>query len=377
MKEIDDIISAYDKAQSEGIGMALATVVKVEGSSYRQPGARMLVTEDGRLTGAISGGCLEGDALRKALLAIHQRQNKLITYDTSEEGNIEFGVQLGCNGIVHILFEYIDTQNDGNPIVLLEKLQARRQEAVIITLFSLRRQQHQRGTLLIADADELATAPMPGRYVPELATAAAAVLADRRSAMVRFGSDGTEQEALIEYRPPGIKLYVVGAGNDAKPLVEMTAVLGWQTTVIDGRATHATKQRFPKAKNVVLATPEQAVANVQADRFTAFVLMTHNYHYDLAVLNQLVATDTPYIGSLGPKTKLQRMIDELETTGCRLTKAQKDRIYGPVGLDIGAETAEEIALSIVAEVTAVLNNRPGAPLRRLQAKIHHQIPTVS
>src|ERR1700744_1143892 len=131
MKEIRDIIHAFAVAQREGKRSALATVVHVEGSSYRRPGARMLVTEDGQLTGAISGGCLEGDALRKALYAIHQQQNKLVTYDTTHEEDVQFGVQLGCNGIVHILFEPVDDTREYHPIRLLQELTGERREAVL------------------------------------------------------------------------------------------------------------------------------------------------------------------------------------------------------------------------------------------------------
>src|ERR1043165_2913977 len=120
-KEIRDIIAAYEAAKQRGQQTALATVVHVEGSSYRRPGARMLVEDTGRMTGAISGGCLEGDALRKALLAINQQQNKLVTYNTLLEDDIDFGVQLGCNGIVHILFEPINPEQTDNPIALLER----------------------------------------------------------------------------------------------------------------------------------------------------------------------------------------------------------------------------------------------------------------
>src|ERR1700742_3583216 len=137
MKEIGDIIRAFDIAQSEGKRSALATVVQVEGSSYRRPGARMLVTEDGQLTGAISGGCLEGDALRKAMFAINQQQNKLVTYDTTDEDDVQFGLQLGCNGIVHILFEPIDDAKEYHAIRLLRELIRDRRDAVLLTLFSL------------------------------------------------------------------------------------------------------------------------------------------------------------------------------------------------------------------------------------------------
>src|SRR6478672_1949957 len=148
-KEINDIITAYKQAQKEGRQTALATVVHVEGSSYRRPGARMLVEDDGRMTGAISGGCLEKDALRKAQHAMSKKQNKLATYNTQDEDDIEFGVQLGCNGIVHILFEPIDPNQPNNPIAILEHCMLQKEEVVLATLFSLKNYHgHQPGTCL-------------------------------------------------------------------------------------------------------------------------------------------------------------------------------------------------------------------------------------
>src|ERR1700744_461358 len=158
MKEIRDIVRAYDVAQRDGKRSALATVVHVEGSSYRRPGARMLITEDGQLTGAISGGCLEGDALRKAQYAINQQQNKLVTYDTMHEDDVEFGVQLGCNGIVHILFEPIDSTKPFHPIRFLKDLAGERRDAVLLTLFSLERGAEQPGTALLYANDRVRTA---------------------------------------------------------------------------------------------------------------------------------------------------------------------------------------------------------------------------
>src|ERR1700753_1877940 len=133
MKDIRYIIRAFDKAQREGQRCALATVAHVEASSYRRPGARMLVTEDGQLTGAISGGCLEGDALRKALFAIHEQQNKLVTYDTTHEDDLRSGVELGCNALVHILFEPILGSIDQTPIRLLQRLAGERKDGVLAT----------------------------------------------------------------------------------------------------------------------------------------------------------------------------------------------------------------------------------------------------
>ncbi|RTZ07028.1 XdhC/CoxI family protein [Flavobacterium bomense] len=367
MKEVTDILKAYSTAKASGKKTALATVVKVEGSSYRQPGARMLVTEDGILTGAISGGCLEGDALRKALLAIHQKQNKLITYDTSDESDSDFGVQLGCNGIVHILFEYIDECAVCNPIYLLEQSVAERKEAVVLTLFSLERNTVQIGTVLVYREDLVISQRTD---LKALHVAFKEVLYSKSSIIKKIQLEDHEHEALIEYIPLPVSLVLAGAGNDAQPLVKMANLLGWEVLVGDGRATHSTAKRFPEAKQILVTKPLQLVENSSIDSRTFFVLMTHNYKYDLEVLKLLLETDCIYIGILGPKTKLNRMFDDLSAEGIVVTKAQLDRIYGPIGLDIGAETSEEIALSVVAEIKAVMEGKTANSLKHKKNKIH-------
>lgn len=375
MKEILDIIDAYTVALATGKRMALATVVHVEGSSYRRPGARMLVTDDGQLTGAISGGCLEGDALRKALLAINQQQNKLVTYDTTEDDDAKFGVQLGCNGIVHILFEPIDPDQEIHPISLLQKLSAKRQEGVLITLFSLSNP-HQAvpGTclLLLPEIGLLGQAGVEYEN-KKLLLAANHALHNKQSSIKEYDVEGISLSAFVEFIAPPIALVIVGAGNDAFPMAAMARVLGWHTTVADGRATHATLQRFPQVNRLLITKPEQMLAQLQIDAQTVFVLMTHNYNYDLALLKLLVnEKQLVYIGSLGPKKKLERMINDLKTEGITLTGQQQEKIFGPVGLDIGAETAEEIALSVIAEIKKVLSDKAGYSLREKQVPIHQQ-----
>jgi xanthine dehydrogenase accessory factor len=367
MKEISEILKAYSEAKATGKKATLATVVKVEGSSYRQPGARMLVTEDGLLTGAISGGCLEGDALRKALLSIHQKQNKLITYNTNNEDDVELGLQLGCNGIVHILFEYIDDSTLNNPMHLLQQLELERKEAVIATVFSLKRQAVQIGTLLFYRED--AAFLYPDDFALNLLPDAKEVL-DSKISVIKELWDENQNCALIEYISPPVSLMIAGAGNDVQPLVKIGAILGWEITVAEGRATHATAKRFPEAKKVLIAKPEELVTSVTIDVQSYFVLMTHNYKYDLAVLKLLLKTSCQYIGILGPKTKLNRMLDDLANEGINVTEEQLNRIYGPMGLDIGSETSEEIALSIVAEIKAVISNKNGTPLKYKTGRIH-------
>ena len=365
MTEIGKIIASYEKAKSERKKTALATVVKVEGSSYRQPGARMLITEDGFLTGAISGGCLEGDALRRALLAISQKKNKLITYDTSDDSAQEFSVQLGCNGIVHILFEYIEDNDINNPLEILKKVENNRSSSVVLTIFSLERDAKQIGTVNIFQGIKML---VDDNY--DLEDQMINVFELKVTQIENVQIENEMQKALIQYIGPPVSLIIAGAGNDVQPVLKMADLLGWEVTVGEGRVTHATQKRFPEAKKILVATPQELIQNVSVDERTFAILMTHNYKYDLEVLQLLLKTDCQYIGILGPKSKLQRMFDDLAEHGIEITENDYKRIYGPIGLDIGAETSEEIALSVISEIKAVMEGRKGTSLRYKTDKIH-------
>lgn len=368
-KEIIDILKAFKVAQQEGRQCALATVVHVEGSSYRMPGARMLVEDNGRITGAISGGCLEGDALRKALQAINQQQNKLVTYNSLHEDDVEFGVQLGCNGIVHILFEPIDPQQTNNPVALLEKFYLERKDAVLVTLFSLENiSQPQPGTCFFLNAGISENKIADSDLSDIIKKDATAVLAGGASLLKQYADHNLS--AFHELIQPTISLIIVGAGNDAIPLVDMATILGWQVTITDGRSTHANTQRFPKAHRILVGKPGEVITPILSDERTVFLLMTHNYNYDLEMLRLLLKTKSRYIGTLGPKKRLERMLTELQEQGLIITDEQKAAIYGPTGLDIGAETPEEIALSILAEIKTVLAGHQGGLLRSRDAAIH-------
>jgi xanthine dehydrogenase accessory factor len=378
MKEIDDIVQAYQAAKKMEKRTALATVVQVEGSSYRRPGARMLVTEDGQLTGAISGGCLEGDALRKALLAITEQRNKIVTYDTTDEDDAKFGVQLGCNGIVHILFEPITDNDEHHPIQLLHKAISERKNSVVVTLFSLSDTKGtQPGTcLLCRDHGEMVYRDLiPGIGVP-VEQEAMNVLCYKQSNTKQYYTGECEFTAFFSFIKPVVQLVIAGAGNDAIPLAQIAELMGWCTVIADGRANYATKMRFPTAKKVLVAKPNDLMEQLSIDEQTVFVLMTHNYNFDFELLKRLAYIDTDYIGVLGPRKKMQRMFDELQEQGFGISKDQQHKIYGPVGLDIGAETAEEIALSIAAEIKAVLSARNSRSLKMEAGPIHDRPPVL-
>ncbi|WP_295769558.1 XdhC/CoxI family protein [uncultured Mucilaginibacter sp.] len=372
MKELEDIVKAYDIALQQGKQTALATVVQVEGSSYRRAGARMLVTEDGQLTGAISGGCLEGDALRKARLVMAQQQPMLVTYDTTDDDDAKLGVGLGCNGIIHILIEPVYDAKEHNPIGLFKRFLTKRRQAVIVTLFSLAdRKLPQPGTILFLSNDDVLYSGTDTTLSVSLQNDAKEVIkAGKPHTKIYYSEDGTEYTAFIEILKPAVSLLVFGAGNDALPLVEIAAVLGWHVTVVDGRANYAVASRFPRARRMLCEKATEALSYIDIDAFTVAVLMTHNYNYDLAILRQLLPLQLAYVGSLGPKKKLQRMLNELLDDGLDITADQLKTVYGPTGLDIGAQTPDEIALSILSEIQAVLQQCKGTSLRDKATGIH-------
>jgi len=372
MREIEAILSSYDEAQKKGNQCVLATVVHVEGSSYRAAGARMLVDEYGFMTGAISGGCLEGDALRKALLALDQHKSKLITYDTSDEDDAVIGAQLGCNGIIQVLFEPIDPEQSNNPIELLRKAENDDQPVALVSIFNLDKSKHQTGTtVLVGNKKEDIIGRLNDQALyKKIKSVAQNALEKQTDHFGEYQSADETQNAFIEVISPPPRLVLVGAGNDSQVISKMAEVLGWDITVADGRPTHANKNRFNSCQ-VVVTNPGEILENIRINEKTVFVLMTHNYNYDMGVLKLLLKEEQiPYIGILGPNKKYQRMLDDLKAEGITLSDQQSDKIYAPVGLQLGAETPAEIGLSILSEIQAVLTDSEVRSLRELEGAIH-------
>ena len=369
---------AYDAANQKGRHAALVTLVHVDGSSYRRPGARMLVTDDGQLTGAISGGCLEGDALRKALHVMSRQQPMLVTYDSMDEEDAGIGIGLGCNGIIQVLIEPIDPNNATNPISLLRSVSTERQPAVLVTLFSLQnRTAAQAGTSLLYRQDFLDSALTGNEfYHPTMLADVHSAMDEKLSSFKHYVAGEEHITAFIEYVQPPIWLVVLGAGNDTIPLAEMARMLGWQVTVVDGRPAYAKADRFIAGCQVLVAKPAALLERLTIDERTAFVLLTHNYNYDLAMLKVLAQEKPGYIGSLGPKKKTDRMLEELRAEQVFFLPSQLNTLYGPAGLDIGAETPQEIALAIIAEIQAVFSGRTAQSLREKNQSIHARSATA-
>ena len=372
MKEIREIINAYNKAKKNEKRLALATLVHLNGSSYRRPGARMIVDEEGQLTGAISGGCLEGDALRKAVFCIHTQVPKLVVYDTSDEEDATIGIQLGCSGIIQVLFEPIDETDPLNPIELLKKAIQKRQNTVLVTLYApkIKKGDIVGTSMLLEESGEFHN-NSSFQFVPEtLLQDIRETLTVKKSSFKSYQHNDNTFNAFLSFISPPISLVIVGAGNDAIPLQSIAETLGWEVTIVDGRHTYAKIERFSSACQIIVSKPEKVLQQIPIDEKTVFVLMTHNYNYDYAILKALLDKNIPYIGALGPKKKLDNMITDLKAENIFLNERQKNILYGPVGLELGAETPAEIALSITAEIMSVMNNKKGGSLRNLVTEIH-------
>ncbi|WP_339658617.1 XdhC family protein [Flavobacterium frigidarium] len=376
MRELDAIVAQYEDLKEQNISSILATVVLVEGSSYRREGARMLIDEFGNITGAISGGCLEGDALTKALHALNQGKNKLVTYDTSDENDAIIGAQLGCNGIIQVLFEPLDYQDVLNPCELLKEVVSNKKAVCILVQFNLDRTKNQIGTLLTVDENW----DYKGKLEDEVDMKSYIAFSKEcftasKSASKIITTQFVEQNVFIQYYLAPVKLVIVGAGNDAQILAQQAAMLGWDVVVTDGRPTHANGERFLSSCQIIVSKPEDTLQNINIDKRTCFALMSHNYQYDLAVLKLLLKQDSvPYIGILGPLKKYLRMQDDLLEEGVIIKESVKNKIHAPIGLEIGAETPAEIGLAILAEIQSVLTKTAAKPLKKKATPIHCSIP---
>jgi len=372
LKEIKAIINAYNKIKDTSIHAALATVVKVEGSSYRRAGARMLVMDDGNWIGGISGGCLEGDALKRARLAITKSEPSLITYDTTEDDGHQIGVGLGCNGIIDVLFTPLDFENKNNPVeILIACVDENRETHVLITVTSLQGKWNAIKTgdvILYKDSKNLKV--FEDIFLErKLSEKIKCQVENGKSAFQNFETaDGKIVSVFIEILLPEIHMVLMGNQYDIYPLVRLIKEMGWRATIISNPLKI-------NAKIISMADKVCSIDqfdNIIIDKYTAIVLMSHDYKTDKINLSKTLMTDTIYIGMLGPKVRAEKIFNELDLEGKSVSEDNKERIYAPAGLDIGALSPEEIALSLIAEIRAVFSNRQGNFLRLRQSTIHER-----
>lgn len=368
MKEIRAIISAYNTIDFSKTKAALATVARVEGSSYRRTGARMLVLDDGTYLGGISGGCLEGDALRRAQQAIFNNKVSVVTYDTTQDDGHQIGAGLGCNGIIDVLFTpLLSLPDELNPVHLLSSLTGTREPAVLVSIIGCNNCMDALGKALVYENDEHFNASFA---VPSIATA---VLKDLKECRLRQASATTEYhdgeqavKVFIEVILPVTHLVIYGGNYDIYSLVRIARELGWDVTVVTN-ISRADKTLLSLATRVL---HNKGQAEPETDHYTAVMLMSHDYKTDFDNLQKILKTEASYIGLLGPRKRSIKMFDAFSREGNPVAAIDMQRIFSPAGLDIGAATPEEIALSIAAEIRSHFAGRPGLPLRTRKGTIY-------
>ena len=347
MKEIRNIVALYDHFRATGTVCALATVVRVDGSSYRRIGARLLVGADGRYTGGISGGCLEGDALRRAQRAIHAGAPSKRVYDTLEGEDREIGIGLGCNGRIEVLFLPLDFANPSNQVEVLRQRMSTRQPRLLVQTVTAPAGQSLTG--------ELREVPF-GSVELRQGCSEVKTLTD---------DDGYTVDRLFEVLRPELRLIVVGDNYDVLPMVTAAHYLGWRIQVI------GLKRKFSTTLAALVdgLYDYSEVEQLRVDNWTAVACMSHDFVRDRAMVEHFLPQAPSYLGLLGPRKRALKMDAELRgDTDLRLL--DYENLYTPIGLDIGAETPEEIAAAVVAEIIAVFRGRVGESLRERGGTIH-------
>jgi len=368
MKEIADILQAYKNTDFQKRKAALATVIHVEGSSYRRTGARMLIFDNGQWIGGISGGCLEGDALLKAQRVLFQNQPQIVTYDTREEDAHQVGIGLGCNGLIRVLIAPLRPDDERNPLEILKNCVDERRENILLTITD------RKGDLPVSVGDMFRVEDTP-RFREQLRAAVPddtlfadirQTLQNRKSKLQTYTpTPGTQVEIFIEYLPPRLHLVLFGSNYDIYPFVGLAKSVGWKVSVV-GNLSKLHKDLFATA-DAVFSHKKQPP---RPDENTALVLMAHDYQTDLRNLRTALLADAPYIGVLGPKKRFDKILNELKSEGIIPTPDQLRKIHAPVGLDTGATTPEEIAIAIIAEIRAFFAGRNGGFLKWRDQPIH-------
>jgi xanthine dehydrogenase accessory factor len=357
MRELLDILTAADEIFRRGETATLATVVCVEGSSYRLPGARMLIDSAGRRIGAVSGGCLEADVARRGRLLTPTDSTALVRYDGSDD-DVAWGFGLGCNGSIQVFIERLDKLSPS--LEFIRRCFTRRINGAMVTVFASQGDVAVRaGARLMMTGDSMDRDGIPSDESSMHADAAHCLASSESTTTIYETQSGTIH-ALIESVKPPLPLVIFGAGHDALPLVRAAKSLGWHVTLWDRRAGYARADRFPEADVVTAGDP----GSIPISSDSAAVIMTHHYPDDCTLLPMLLNSPARYIGVLGPRARTDRMLVEMGST-CAV-----NRLHAPVGLDIGAEGSEQVALAIVAEILATLNHRSGTSLRQRVGPIH-------
>jgi len=360
------IVEAAARLRCQREPYLIATVVATRGSAYRRPGARMILTQFRWIAGSVSGGCLEGDISNKGWWRTRDGEPVVVTYDSriaegADDDDVRAAFGLGCDGVVEVLLERAGANGALDPLELAHECIRTQRRAAVITVF--------RGTEAVPVGTRMVLRAGTESCSEAIADAEVRtqMIADARGA-IETGESRTRTygkiEAFVEAIVPPPRLFVFGTGHDAVPVVQAARQLGWETFVVAGKPRVSTRERFLQADEVVVAPPAEVAERIDTSDRAVAIVMGHNYELDREHVGLLAGTRARYIGVLGPRARTDRMLGEL------CLSLDDARMHAPLGLDLGAETPQEIALAAVAEIQAALRRAPATSLRDRTGPIH-------
>ncbi|MCG6964268.1 MAG: XdhC family protein [Acidobacteria bacterium] len=372
MQEIERVAGAITDLASAGGSGVLATLVDATGSTLRRPGARLLIREHGEAVGFLSAGCVEADLAEHAAAVMAGAPPEIVVYDGDASEDVAFGFGLGCRGTVRVLLERIP----GTASRALEEVaRARRKRHTVAVVTHVRAAAQATVVHLTLDDSGSSWTDAPDPALAEgLRAAAETALQTGQGGTYPRSETGTDGETFTEVIEPPVALLIAGSGADAVALCRQGVTMGWEVTVLDRRPARLTDERFPGARAIISCQPADVPARVHTDTETAVVILTHNLLEDRELLPALLRSQAFYVGLIGSRARTSRLLEEVVDDDGPFTSEQMARLYTPVGLDLGAESAEELALAIAAEILAARSRRSGGFLREGRGSLHEPSP---
>ena len=369
-QETSRIVGRVAELAAAGRRAAVATVVRIEGSAYRRPGAKLLVDESGATRGGVSGGCLEADVREVALGVMRDGVPRLRHYETGDDDGTVWGLGLGCNGAVDIFVQPVTSADAQDMARRVRGLFAGDAPFAVSTV--IRGPRTTLGRMLVT-GDGLRAGSTGTRGLDrEIARRAEAFLAGGVSELHDIepaGANVGPTDVFTEVHVPPPRLVICGAGDDAIPLAAYASQVGFRVTVVDHRPAYLSAERFPDAERID-RRPDDGLEGLPVGPRTHLVVMTHSFAHDREWVRRLLRTAVPYIGLLGPRARRDEILEQIGATGERIGVTETDRLFAPVGLDVGADGPEQIAVSILAELLAVRASSAPRHLREKEGVIH-------
>jgi xanthine dehydrogenase accessory factor len=352
---LKEVLADIERWRARGEKFALATVIATRRSAPRPVGAKLAISESGEMAGSVSGGCVESDVYDHACEVLEGSKPQLLSYGISDD--LAFSVGLPCGG-------EIDVFVDRTPEPLVARLLPIIESEERAVLFTVIEGDPLGADLLVTEAGETF-----GQGPGELAERVDGLLRKGRNTLFEL-DDG--RKVFAEIYGPAPRLLVIGAVDTAEALCAAAKQLGWRTIVADARAKFATRERIPSADELLVAWPQDAIGQVQPDYQTAVVVLTHDDKFDVPAIQGALATEAFYIGALGSRRNQERRRERLLEAG--VEEQALERVSGPTGLDIGADSPAETALSVLGEILATRAGRDGGFLRNSKTRIHVEQP---